>query len=120
MESAGLYAQCRRARDGEGGMRRAVPIAALLALLLSGAAAAKVVSYTLPDEPEVVLPPGAGADLVATQCAACHSLDYIQTQPYKKGKAFWDATVTKMVKIYGAPVTPEDGEAISAYLAEHY
>jgi mono/diheme cytochrome c family protein len=101
-------------------MKRAIPIAAVLALLVSGAATAKVVRYALPDEPEAVLPPGPGADLVGAQCAACHSLDYIQTQPRKKGKPFWDATVTKMVKIYGAPVTPEDGEAISAYLAEHY
>lgn len=101
-------------------MRRTVRIAAALALMISGAAAAKVVTYALPDEPEVALPPGPGADLVAAQCAACHSLDYIQTQPRGKGKPFWDAAVTKMVKIYGAPVTPEDGAAISAYLAEHY
>lgn len=101
-------------------MKGVLAIAGVVLLLASGAAAAKMVVYTLPDEPDAVLPPGPGADLVAAQCAACHSLDYVQTQPRGKGKPFWDATVTKMVKIYGAPVSPEDGEAIAAYLAANY
>lgn len=101
-------------------MSRVLVIAGALALLASGAAVAKVVTYTLPEEREAVLPPGPGADLVAAQCAACHSLDYVQTQPRGKGKAFWDAAVTKMVKVYGAPVSAEDGEVIAAYLAVHY
>ncbi|MBY8821272.1 cytochrome C [Sphingomonas colocasiae] len=101
-------------------MRRMLLIAGAVALLASGAAVAKVVTYALPEEREAVLPPGPGADLVAAQCAACHSLDYVQTQPRGKGKPFWDAAVTKMVKVYGAPVSAEDGEAIATYLAEHY
>lgn len=101
-------------------MRLVLFIAGVVLLPASGAAIAKVVTYTLPEEREVVLPPGPGADLVAAQCVACHSFDYVQTQPRGKGKPFWDATVAKMVKVYGAPVSPEDGEAIAAYLAVNY
>lgn len=100
-------------------MRRALILGAA-AVCISGAAAAKVVRYTLPEQATVTLPKGAGSKLVEAQCAACHSLDYITTQPRGKGKPFWDATVTKMVKVYGAPVEAKDADAIAAYLGRTY
>jgi mono/diheme cytochrome c family protein len=82
--------------------------------------AAKPFVYTLPDEPEVSLAAGAGADLVSANCAACHSLDYLSTQPPGKGAQFWRDSVTKMVKIYGAPIAPADADAIADYLGHSY
>ena len=41
-------------------------------------------------------------------------------QPPGKGKAFWEAEVTKMIKVYHAPITEADGKVISEYLASTY
>ncbi len=35
-------------------------------------------------------------------------------------KAQWTATVTKMRKLFGAPISDADSEVISSYLAEYY
>jgi sulfite dehydrogenase (cytochrome) subunit B len=96
---------------------------ALLAILLlasaAGApAAAETVSITLPPD-AVTLPPGPGADVTQTQCAFCHSLDYITTQP--RGPATqWQGVVTKMQKVYGAPISEDNAKLIAEYLAAHY
>jgi len=42
--------------------------------------------------------------VVANNCMACHSLDYITTQPRGKGAQFWRDEVAKMVGVYKAPV----------------
>lgn len=63
---------------------------------------------------------GQDAEVVRLNCSACHSLDYIATQPRGKGAAFWRAEVDKMVHAYGAPVTPEDADAVTAALARVY
>ena len=59
---------------------------------------AKPLSYKLPDE-TAVFRPGPGVEAAQSNCAACHSADYINYQPPKKGQAFWDAEVQKMIKI---------------------
>ena len=58
-----------------------------------------------PDISEVVvaLPEAEGKELVEMSCVPCHSLRYIEMQPAMSKKA-WEKTVTKMIKIYGAPV----------------
>ncbi len=83
-------------------------------------AAAKPFTYALPQERPVELPPGPGVELVQSQCSACHSLDYLQTQPRGKGAQFWRDSVTKMIGVYGAPISPEDADRIAAYLAQTY
>ncbi|MBB5685472.1 cytochrome C [Sphingobium boeckii] len=100
-------------------MRRAMLLAGA-GLVLIGAAAARPVTYALPPEKEIILPTGAGGELTQAQCGACHSLDYVQTQPRGKGPQFWKDAVGKMVKIYGAPIEPGDADAISLYLAKTY
>ncbi len=52
----------------------------------------------------VALPDSKGVDLVNSNCATCHSLRYIETQPDMPKKA-WDKIVKKMVKNYGAPIS---------------
>jgi sulfite dehydrogenase (cytochrome) subunit B len=62
---------------------------------------------------------GEGRTTVETRCAICHSTDYIPMQP-KLTKAQWTATVNKMIKVFGAPVTPEEAEKIVSYLVTNY
>jgi hypothetical protein len=49
----------------------------------------------------------------------CHSVDYIITQP--RGPQFKkEAEVTKMIKVYGAPIDDSDASKIVDYLAATY
>jgi sulfite dehydrogenase (cytochrome) subunit B len=82
---------------------------------------AKPLSYTLPDE-TAVFKPGPNLDVVQGNCGACHSADYIATQPQGPTfkKAFWEAEVTKMIKIYGAPIDEADVPKIVDYLVQNY
>ena len=63
------------------------------------------VSYTVPDE-TAAFKPGSNLEVVQNNCTACHSADYVKTQPRgeKFKKDFWAAEVTKMIKVYGAPM----------------
>src|SRR5947209_11205736 len=85
----------------------------------SGLAIAEPVIYDLPEE-VAVLKPGPGLEAAQSNCVACHSADYIAMQPRKRGKAFWDAEVAKMIKTYGAPISETDAKTIADYLAQTY
>jgi mono/diheme cytochrome c family protein len=103
-------------------MTKTIAFAAILggALLApAGAAVATPVTYALPDE-TAALKPGPGIEAAQNNCVACHSADYVAMQPPKKGKPFWEAEVTKMIKVYGAPIDEADAKAISEYLAQTY
>jgi mono/diheme cytochrome c family protein len=82
---------------------------------------AKPVSYELPAE-SAALKPGPNLELVQGNCTGCHSFDYVQTQPrgpqFKKD--FWQAEVTKMIKVYGAPIDEREVSKIVDYLAATY
>ena len=73
--------------------------------------------YRLPAAPDSVLPPDSEGQKFVANCSGCHSLDYVSTQPPAKGLAFWQAEVTKMIRVYGAPIAEADGAAIARYLA---
>jgi hypothetical protein len=85
------------------------------------AAAAKPVSYQLPDE-TAAFKPGPNLEAAQNNCTGCHSADYIATQPRgaKFKKDFWQAEVTKMIKLYGAPIEDADVSKIVDYLAATY
>jgi cytochrome c5 len=73
-----------------------------------------VETIVLPHEdPE--LPPGPHQQTFATSCTICHSTRLVMTQPPFPRKQ-WQEVVHKMVKTYGAPVTPEAQEQITEYL----
>lgn len=93
--------------------------AAAVALSLSSPCAAKPLAYALPEE-TAELRPGPGKETAQTQCAVCHSVDYILTQPPKMGRAFWEGEVDKMIKSYGAPIDPADARKIVDYLSAAY
>lgn len=95
--------------------------AALTSALSATALSAKPFGYKLPDE-VAKFKPGTNLDVVQNNCTACHSADYVKTQPRgpKFKKDFWQAEVTKMVKVYGAPIDDADAGKIADYLAENY
>ena len=72
------------------------------------------------DEKPVELKQAAGRDAVEANCAACHSLDYIQMNAPFLDAAGWDAEVTKMIKTFGAPIDDADAKAIADYLKANY
>jgi mono/diheme cytochrome c family protein len=91
----------------------------LLAIAITAVPAfAKPINFELPDE-TAAFKPGPNLDVVQGNCGACHSADYIQTQPTgpKFKKDFWQAEVTKMIKVYGAPIDEKDVPAIVDYLS---
>jgi cytochrome c5 len=105
-------------------MRKRLILAAILASLSLAAGLVladpqtTVHSITLP-ETRIELAPGEGKVKVETFCNICHSLDYITMQP-KFSRAQWTGTVTKMVKVYGAPINDEDVKILADYLASQY
>lgn len=104
-------------------MKPVVLAAALAALSIPALAAPR--SYDLPEPTAQLRAPQdpahrRGFEAAQGNCMACHSVDYIAMQPPHKGAAFWDSEVTKMRKVYHAPVDEADGQAIAAYLASAY
>ncbi len=88
-------------------------ILSLALLIVSGGVAAA-------DETPVPLKAGAGVDKVEGNCAACHSLDYIQMNSPFLNAAGWDAEVTKMITAFGAPISTADAKVIADYLKANY
>ena len=72
------------------------------------------------DESSIQLAPGDGVERVQASCAMCHSLDYIVMNSWFQDRAGWEKTVNKMVKVMGAPLTPEDAAAVVDYLVANY
>lgn len=74
--------------------------------------------WTLPTS-QPSLAPGAGAGLVIANCAQCHSLDYITTQP-PLTRAQWTAGVEKMRLRFGAPTPTNLVPSLVDYLTSAY
>ena len=91
-------------------MRR-IAIAALAMLIAAPA---------LAQEPTIDLKKAPGLDKVQTNCAVCHSLDYIRMNAPFLNADGWKAEVTKMRTAFGAPIDDADAEAILKYLSTHY
>jgi len=84
------------------------------------AAAAEEKRIILPaDNDRAKLAPGPHSDLAQVQCQFCHSTDYIAMQPRGSAKQ-WEAVVTKMIKVFGAPTSEADAKAIIEYLTSAY
>jgi cytochrome c5 len=83
-------------------------------------ASAAPIDYKLPEE-TAMLKPGPNLDVAQNNCTACHSADYIKTQPIMKSKKdFWQAEVTKMIKVYGAQISDADVPKLVEYLSTAY
>ncbi len=95
----------------------------LVAALLAAPAAswgADQKAITLPaDNAMATLAPGPGMEIARASCGLCHSTDYIVRQPRSTAQQ-WQAEVAKMVKVFGAPITPDNEKSIAEYLASAY
>jgi sulfite dehydrogenase (cytochrome) subunit B len=72
-----------------------------------------------PDHPFGRLTAGPGSELTEKKCSLCHSTDYIVRQPRGDLKR-WQGVVTKMIKVYEAPIDEQEARTISEYLASAY
>ena len=79
-----------------------------------GTDAVEIKTLTVP-ELDPALPAGPDVDMVKVNCSACHTPRYILNQP-PLSRETWTAEVTKMQKVYSAPIPPENVEPILAYL----
>jgi len=89
---------------------RSVVIGAAVLLTFAGAGAQERVRLT----------PGPGVEKVEANCAACHSLDYIQMNSPFLTSTQWDAEVKKMINVMGAPINEADAKTIVEYLSAKY
>ncbi|KQZ45083.1 hypothetical protein ASD58_02200 [Duganella sp. Root1480D1] len=92
---------------------------AIMLLLCAGAASAAEIK--LPDETAAYKPSTLpGYQLVLANCLLCHSAQYAQMQPPGSPRNYWEATVKKMKKPFGAQFSDEDIPAMVDYLAKVY
>ncbi|MBV8666975.1 MAG: cytochrome c [Burkholderiaceae bacterium] len=61
-----------------------------------------------------------GYQLVLKNCLFCHSAHYPQMQPGSSPRGYWEATVKKMKKPFGAQFPDEDVPAMVDYLVKTY
>ncbi len=74
--------------------------------------------WKLPDE-KPAFKTAPGVEFAQANCIMCHSHEYITTQP-PLSRDQWKASVTKMLQKYGAPIAPENVDALLDYLAKSY
>jgi sulfite dehydrogenase (cytochrome) subunit B len=92
----------------------------VLILVAAGVTVARADDIALPpDHPYGMLAPGPGSEVAQRGCMLCHSTDYIVTQPRGDQKQ-WEGVVTKMIKVYGAPLSEADARTVVDYLARQY
>jgi sulfite dehydrogenase (cytochrome) subunit B len=75
---------------------------------------------TLSDEKPVQLKKAQGVEKVEGNCASCHSLDYVLMNSPFPSAAVWDATISKMINAFGAPIDEADAKVIADYLKKNY
>ena len=107
-------------------MKRALYLARHLAAVLGlpvllAAVPARALDITLPPETASYqhsdLP---GYKLVLQNCLQCHSAQYPQMQPATSPRTYWEATVKKMKKPFGAQFSDDDIPAMVDYLVKTY
>jgi mono/diheme cytochrome c family protein len=90
------------------------------ATLLAACALLLLARAAIADESEIQLVDAPGKDLVVANCAICHSLDYVPMNSHFLDRKGWEASVNKMIKVMGAPISPENAAGIVDYLATQY
>jgi len=71
-------------------------------------------------ERRLELKDGPGRAQVEANCGSCHSLDYILMNSPFLDRNGWDGSVTKMIKVFGAPINADDAKSIVEYLNANY
>lgn len=94
-------------------------LAAAVALMLAGSAGA--LEIHLPPETATYKPSELpGYQLVQRNCMTCHAAQYASSQPPASPRAYWEATVKKMKKPFGAQFDDADMPAMVDYLVKTY
>lgn len=94
-------------------------LATAVALMLAGSAGA--LEIQLPPETATYKPSELpGYQLVQRNCMTCHAAQYASTQPPASPRAYWEATVKKMKKPFGAQFDDADMPAMVDYLVKTY
>jgi len=91
-----------------------------VARALLGGVLAATLATAVADESRLQLAVAPGSDLVTARCVVCHSIDYILMNAPIQGRAGWEATVNKMIKVMQAPITPDEAATIVGYLDGQY
>lgn len=60
-----------------------------------------------------------GFALAQAMCSTCHSAEYVFTQPVSS-RAYWQATIVKMQKVFGAPIPDTVIDPIVDYVTKTY
>jgi mono/diheme cytochrome c family protein len=77
-------------------------------------------STSFADESRLNLADAPGRDAVYANCLACHSIDYVLLHAGILDRKAWEASITKMRKVMGAPISEADARAILDYLDREY
>jgi sulfite dehydrogenase len=97
------------------------PVLSIAAMLLALAAPLRATEIALPRETAALttskLP---GFTLAQSMCGTCHSAEYALTQPPASPRAYWQATVVKMQKVFAAPIPDAAIDPIVDYLTKTY
>jgi len=88
--------------------------------LLVASAALAFAPAAKADEDAIQLKAGDNIEVVEQNCAACHSLDYIQMNSPILDQKGWQAEVAKMVNAFKAPIAEADQQKIIEYLSAQY
>jgi hypothetical protein len=87
---------------------------------LTVAASSPATEITLPRETAALKEsPLPGFALAQGLCGTCHSAEYASTQP-ASARAYWQATVVKMQKVFAAPIPDTAIDPIVDYLVKTY
>jgi len=113
-------------RDGPVGWKRHVYTMVMKGAQLTPREADTLLAYLdanfgpgqrMPPAKPVVLPDGAGKELVETRCTACHDLERVTAA--KRSRRDWDGVVANMLQRFGLDA-PDEARTISTYLASRY
>jgi sulfite dehydrogenase len=103
-------------------MKSAILIGLVMTIAaVTGPSSGQQRSITLPNETATyVASELPGYQLVQRNCAGCHSAQYVAMQPPSSPRAWWDATIKKMKKPFGAPFPDDDIAPMVDYLVKTY
>jgi sulfite dehydrogenase len=102
-------------------MCRLIAIRAFIAAAALLCGRAPAVQIELPPDTAVFKPsPLPGYQAVQRNCMTCHSAQYAATQPPGSNRAYWEATVRKMKKPFGAQFDDADIAPMVDYLVKTY
>lgn len=100
---------------------KAIPCWFVFGVLWLPTLATHALEIELPPETAALRPsPLPGYALARQHCVACHSVDYISSQPPGSSREYWEKTVRKMKTAFGWPLPEQDVAPLVDYLAQTY